>query len=61
MRICLSAPLGALQDDPAPIVADNPPLFDLFHAPKAAEADEIIIQAAISYTRRLSGTVDVGH
>jgi hypothetical protein len=50
-----------VQDDLAPIVTDNTPLFDFFHAPKAAEADEVIIQAAISYTRRLSGTVDVGH
>jgi hypothetical protein len=57
----LSSPLGALQDDLAPIVTDNTPLFDFFHAPKAAEADEVIIQATISYTRRLSGTVDVGH
>jgi hypothetical protein len=45
----------------APIITDNRPLFDFFQRPKAADADEVIIQATISHTRRLSGAVDVGH
>jgi hypothetical protein len=57
----MSSPLGGLQDDLASFVTGNPPLLDFFHRPKTADADEVIIQAAISYTRRLSGIVDAGH
>jgi hypothetical protein len=59
--IRLSSPLGGLQDDLASFVTGNPPLLDFFHRAKTAEADEVIIQTAISYTRRLSGMVDGGH
>jgi hypothetical protein len=53
--------LGVLQNDTAPMIIDSPPFFDLRQGSKAAEADELIIQAAISYARGLSGVVDITH
>jgi hypothetical protein len=56
-----SALLGALQNDAAPMIIDSAPFFDLLQGSKAAEADQIIVQAAISYARGLSGTLDITH
>lgn len=42
-----SALIGVSQNDTAPRIIDNPPLFDLFQRPKAAETDKVIIEAAI--------------
>jgi len=53
--------LGVLQDDTAPMIVDNRPFFDLVQRAKAAEAGQFIVQAAISYTRRLRGAVDITH
>jgi hypothetical protein len=53
--------LGVLQNDTAPMIIDNPPLFDLLQGSKAAEAGKTIVQAAISYARGLSGAVDITH
>jgi hypothetical protein len=50
-RTRLSALLGVLQDDAAPINVDKPPLLDLLQGSKAAEARKIIVQAAISHAR----------
>jgi hypothetical protein len=50
-----------LQNDVAPKIIDNSPFFDLFQGPKAAEAGEFIVQAAVADTRRLSGVVDIIH
>jgi hypothetical protein len=58
----VAAPLrGVLQNDTAPMIIDNTPFFDLLQGSKAAEADKVIIQAAISYARGSSGVVDVAH
>jgi hypothetical protein len=43
------------------MVIDSPPFLDLIQGSKAAEADEIIAQAAISYARGLNRTVDITH
>jgi len=40
-----------LQDDLASIVTGGRPFPYFFQRPIAAEADEVIIQAAIAYTR----------
>jgi hypothetical protein len=53
----LSALLCVLQNDAAPIHIDEAPLFDLLQRSKTAEAGEIIVQAAISYARRLRGAI----
>jgi hypothetical protein len=57
----LSPPIGVLQNDMAPTSIDNAPLFDLFQGSKAADADEVIVQAAITHARGLSGAVDITH
>jgi hypothetical protein len=57
----LSPLLGVLQNDTAPMIIDNPPFFDLLQRSKAAEARQVIVQAAISYARGLIGAVDVTH
>jgi hypothetical protein len=44
-----------------PTIIDNPPFFDLLERSKAAEAGKVIVQAAISYARRLNGGVDITH
>jgi hypothetical protein len=41
--ICLFALLGVLQNDTAPMIADDPPLFDLLERSKAAEAGKVIV------------------
>jgi hypothetical protein len=53
--------LGVLQDDAAPMIIDNPPFFDFLQGAKAAEAVKLIVEAAISYARGLSGAVDITH
>jgi hypothetical protein len=53
--------LGGLPNGIAPAVADNSPFLDLIQRPKAADADEVIVQAAIAHARGLRGIVDVGH
>jgi hypothetical protein len=57
----LAPMLGVLQDDAAPTIVDNRPFFDLVQGAKAAEAGKVIVQAAISYTWRLRGAVDITH
>jgi hypothetical protein len=52
---------GVLQNDAAPMIIGKPPLFDLLQGSKAAEAGQIIVQAAISHARGLSGVVDITH
>jgi hypothetical protein len=59
--MCLSALLGVLQNDAAPMMIGYTPFFDFLHGSKAAEAGQIIIQAAISDARGLSGAVDISH
>jgi len=56
---CLPALSGVLQNDAATAVIDNPPLFDLLQRSKAAEADKVVVEAAIAYTRRFGGTVHI--
>jgi hypothetical protein len=43
------------------MIIDNQPFLDLLQGSKAAQADKVIIQAAISYARGLSGVVDITH
>src|SRR5882757_3677025 len=59
--IGLSALLGVLQNDAAPMITDNLPFFDLPQGSKAAETGEAIVEAAISNARGLSGAVDITH
>ena len=59
--IRVSPLLGVLQNDMAPTIVNNSPLFDLFERSKAAEAGKVIVQAAISYARGLNGGVDITH
>jgi hypothetical protein len=57
----LSPLLGVLQNDTVPVIIGHPPFFDLLQGSKAAEAGKVIVQAAISYARGLSGAVDIIH
>jgi hypothetical protein len=43
------------------MVIGEPPLFDLLQRAKAAETSEVIVEAAISNARRLSGAVGIKH
>jgi hypothetical protein len=52
---------GVLQNDVAPMIIDDAPFFDLFQGSKAADADEVVVQAAIAYARGLSGAVGIDH
>jgi hypothetical protein len=58
---CLSALLGAPQNDTAPMIVGNAPILDFLQGSKAAEADETVVQAAISYAGGLNRTVDITH
>jgi hypothetical protein len=40
---------------------DDPPFLDLLQGSKAAQTGVVIVQAAISYARGLSGAVDITH
>jgi len=42
-------------------VIDNPPLFDLLQRAEAAETGIVIVEAAVSDARRLSGAVGITH
>jgi hypothetical protein len=53
--------LGVLQNDAAPMSIDESPFLDLLQGSEAAEAREVIVQAAISYARGLSGDVGITH
>jgi hypothetical protein len=59
--VCLFALLGVLQNDAAPMSIDESPFLDLLQGSEAAEAGEVIVQAAISYARGLSGDVGITH
>ncbi len=59
--IRLSALLGASQNDVASMSIDGRPFLDLFQGSKAAEAGQVVIQAAISDARGLSGNVAITH
>jgi hypothetical protein len=52
---------GILQNDTPPGIIDQPPLFDFFYGAEAAEADEIIVQAAISFAGGLNDVFDLTH
>jgi hypothetical protein len=52
---------GILQNDTPPGIIDQPPLFDFFDGAKAADADEIIVQAAISFAGGLNDVFDLTH
>jgi len=56
-----SALLRVQQNNPAPEIIDDTPFLDLLERSKAAEADKVIVQAAIPHARGLSGGIDVGH
>jgi hypothetical protein len=53
--------LGVSQNDPAPMIVDNRPFLDFLQGSKTAEAGIIVVQAAISDARGLSGAVDITH
>jgi hypothetical protein len=59
--MCLFPPLGILQNNAASMVIDNPPLFDLLQRAEAAETGIVIVEAAVSDARRLSGAVGITH
>jgi hypothetical protein len=52
---------GVLQNDTAPTIIHKPPFFDLFQGPKAAQAGEVIVQAAIADARGLNCAAGVTH
>jgi hypothetical protein len=52
---------GVVQNDTAAMIIDDAPFLDLLDRAKTAEADEIVVQAAISNARGLSGSVDITH
>ena len=56
-----SAFFGVLQDDAAAMIIDERPFFDFVQGPKAAEAGQFVIEAAIADRRGLSGTVHFNH
>jgi len=43
------------------MIIGKPPFLDFLQGSTAADADEVIVQAAISHARRLSGAVDFTH
>jgi hypothetical protein len=57
----LSPSTGVFQNDAAPVIVDNSPFLDLVQGSKAAEADRVIVQAAITYARGLSRAVGITH
>src|SRR5579863_641028 len=57
----LSALLGVLQNDSAPVTVDSIPFLDLFQGSKAGEAGELVMQAAISDAWGLNGDVGNAH
>jgi hypothetical protein len=57
----LSPPIRIFQNDTAPVIVDNSPFFDLFQGSKAADADEVVVQAAIAYARGFGEAVGIDH
>jgi hypothetical protein len=53
--------LGIAQNDAPSMIIDQSPLFDLFQGSKAAQAGQVVIQAAIADAWGLSGTVNITH
>ena len=44
----LPAPPGIVQNEPAPLIIDDPPFLDLVDGAKTSQAGPVIIQAAIA-------------
>jgi hypothetical protein len=59
--MCLFPLFGVLQNDAPSMTIGQPPLFDLIQGSKAAEAGEVIVQAAISDARGPGGAVEFIH
>src|SRR6201986_4116256 len=59
--ISLFAALSILQNDTAPLVTGNSPLFDLLQRSEAAETGQVIVEAAVSHAWRLSRAVGITH
>jgi hypothetical protein len=49
-----AAPPGILQDDAPPMIIDDGPFLDFIDASEAAQADVIVIQAAVPDAWRLN-------
>jgi hypothetical protein len=43
------------------MIIDDAPIFDLVERAEASNADVVVVQATISYARRLNGFVDIWH
>jgi len=54
LLIRFSALLGVLQNDAASMIIDDSPFLDLVQGSKAAEASEVVVQAAIADAQGLS-------
>jgi hypothetical protein len=52
---------GVFQNDSAAPFWGDSPLFDFIQRPEAAQADEVIVQAAIANTGGPSGRLDIAH
>ena len=52
---------GVLQNDAAPTIIDKPPFFDLLQGSKAAQAGEVVGQAAIADARGLNCDLGITH
>jgi hypothetical protein len=52
---------GVLQNDAATAIIHEPPFFDLFQGSKAAQAGELVVQAAIADARGLNCAAGVTH
>jgi hypothetical protein len=50
-----------LQNDAAPTIIDESPFFDLFQGSKAAQAGQVVIQAAIADAGGLNSAVGITH
>jgi hypothetical protein len=57
----LSSLVRVLQNDQAPLIIDDPPLFDLLEGSKAADAIQVIVEAAIAHAWRFSRGIDITH
>jgi hypothetical protein len=61
MGLILPPPLGILQNDQPLMVVGRCPILDLLQRAEAAYTCVVIVQAAVSDTRRFNGDVHVGH
>ena len=57
----LFPPPGILQNNAASMMIDDPPFFDLLQRAEAPETSIVIVEAAVSHARRLSGAVGITH